>query len=102
MTESVVLLSVVLMLLGPLTPLEMTFLLLLGAILFGRRLPDVGRSLGKGWMEFREGARDFWDREDNSVEGPSAYGAPLYWLLLVVYLFALFVALLALKMNAGS
>lgn len=36
-------------------------------LLFGRRLPEVGRSLGKGIVEFKKGLRDVEDevrRED--------------------------------------
>lgn len=32
--------------------MELTILLILGVLLFGRRLPDVGRYLGKGVSEF--------------------------------------------------
>lgn len=34
---------------------EMLILLVLGLLIFGRRLPEVGRSLGKGIVEFRRG-----------------------------------------------
>lgn len=39
-------------------------------LLFGRRLPEVGRSLGKGIVEFKKGLRDVEDdvkREDSSA-----------------------------------
>src|SRR5205085_2291790 len=34
---------------------EMLILLILGVLLFGKKLPDVGRSLGKGLVEFKKG-----------------------------------------------
>ena len=34
---------------------EMLLLLLLGVLLFGRKLPDIGRSLGKTVIEFKKG-----------------------------------------------
>ncbi len=36
-------------------PMEMVFILGIGVLLFGKRLPEVGRSLGKGIMEFKKG-----------------------------------------------
>jgi len=36
---------------------EMIALIILGVLLFGRKLPDVGRSLGKGIVEFKKGIR---------------------------------------------
>jgi sec-independent protein translocase protein TatA len=41
--------------LGPIGMPELIVLLVLGLLLFGRRLPEVGRSLGKGIVEFRKG-----------------------------------------------
>jgi len=34
---------------------EMLALMILGVLLFGKNLPSVGRSLGKGLMEFKKG-----------------------------------------------
>ena len=45
-------------------PMELTVLLILGVILFGRRLPDVGRYLGKGIMEFKKGMKGLEDDVD--------------------------------------
>ena len=40
---------------------EMLLLAILGVILFGKRLPEVGRSLGKTVMEFKNGLRGMED-----------------------------------------
>lgn len=36
-------------------PQEMIVIAILGVLLFGKRLPEVGKSLGKGIAEFRRG-----------------------------------------------
>ena len=36
---------------------EILLLLLLGVLLFGRKLPDIGRSLGKTVVEFKKGVK---------------------------------------------
>jgi sec-independent protein translocase protein TatA len=40
---------------------EILVLLLLGVLLFGRKLPDIGRSLGKTVVEFRKGVKGLED-----------------------------------------
>jgi sec-independent protein translocase protein TatA len=40
---------------GPLGPFEMICLAILGVLIFGKRLPEVGKSLGKGIVEFKKG-----------------------------------------------
>ena len=39
-------------------PLEMAVILILGLVLFGGRLPEVGKSIGRSLIEFRKGLRD--------------------------------------------
>src|SRR5437660_2600396 len=47
---------------------EMIVLLIIGVLLFGRRLPEVGRYLGKGIVEFKKGIKGLED----DVEGTMA------------------------------
>jgi sec-independent protein translocase protein TatA len=42
---------------GGLGPSEIVIILVIGLLLFGARLPDVGRSLGKSLAEFKRGLR---------------------------------------------
>jgi sec-independent protein translocase protein TatA len=39
-------------------PTEMLIVLVIGVLLFGKNLPNVGRSLGKSLMEFKKGLDD--------------------------------------------
>ena len=40
-----------------LTPMELLIILVLAVLLFGKKLPDVGRTLGKGIVAFKKGLR---------------------------------------------
>lgn len=46
-------------------PQEIMLLLVIGVLLFGRKLPEVGRYLGKGIVEFKKGVKGLED----DVEG---------------------------------
>lgn len=37
---------------------ELLVILAIGILLFGKRLPEVGRSIGKGLLEFKKGLSD--------------------------------------------
>jgi sec-independent protein translocase protein TatA len=50
-----------LLFIGGLSPSEMIIVLLLGLLLFGSKLPDVGRQLGRSLMEFKKGLKGFTD-----------------------------------------
>lgn len=39
-------------------PLEMMLLAGLGLLIFGKRLPEVGRNIGKGIVEFKRGLKE--------------------------------------------
>jgi sec-independent protein translocase protein TatA len=47
-------------------PLEMLIVGIIAVLLFGNRLPEVGRSLGKGLIEFKKGLRDIQNEVDIS------------------------------------
>lgn len=46
---------------GNLNPVELMVVGVVAVLLFGRRLPEVGRSLGKGIVEFKKGLRGLED-----------------------------------------
>src|SRR5258708_35494388 len=52
--------------------MEMAILLFVGVLIFGRKLPDVGRSLGKGIVEFKKGLRGLEDDMDTSIQRADA------------------------------
>ncbi len=50
---------------------EMLIVMVAAVLLFGKRLPEVGRSLGKGIVEFKKGLRGI-EEEFDSASRPSA------------------------------
>jgi sec-independent protein translocase protein TatA len=44
---------------------EILLLVVLGVLLFGRKLPEVGRSLGKTFVEFKKGVKGLEDEVEN-------------------------------------
>ena len=50
---------------------EMMMLMGVAVLLFGKRLPEVGRSLGKGIVEFKKGLSGAVDEFDISGTGPA-------------------------------
>jgi sec-independent protein translocase protein TatA len=52
------------------SPVTMIGLLLLGVLLFGRRLPEIGKYLGKGLVEFKKGLKGLEDDLDVSAPAP--------------------------------
>jgi sec-independent protein translocase protein TatA len=51
-------------------PAEMMIVLVIAVLLFGKRLPEVGRSLGKGLMEFKKGLNDIKSEVDAATYAP--------------------------------
>lgn len=50
---------------------ELLLLLLVGLLVFGpKRLPEMGRSLGKGMREFKESVTSSGPNTDQSAEDP--------------------------------
>jgi sec-independent protein translocase protein TatA len=46
---------------------EMIVIAIVGLLVFGRRLPEVGRSLGKSIVEFKRGVREAKNQLDQDV-----------------------------------
>ncbi|MBY0523167.1 MAG: twin-arginine translocase TatA/TatE family subunit [Gemmataceae bacterium] len=55
---------------------EILVLLVLGVLLFGRRLPEVGRYLGKGIVEFKKGMKGLEDDVDTGGSVSSRASEP--------------------------
>jgi sec-independent protein translocase protein TatA len=61
--------------------MELLVILGLGVLLFGKRLPEVGRSLGRGIVEFKKGLNGLGEEMDitSSLTKPSSnYGGSHY------------------------
>jgi TatA/E family protein of Tat protein translocase len=58
---------------------ELLVLLAIALLLFGKRLPEVGRSMGKGIVEFKKGLRDIQEEVDTQASQPQqpVYRAPI-------------------------
>jgi sec-independent protein translocase protein TatA len=52
-------------------PMEMMVVMVVAVLLFGKRLPEVGRSVGKGLVEFKKGLRGIDDDVDLSARTPA-------------------------------
>ena len=58
---------------------EWIFIAAIGLLIFGKRLPDVGRSLGKGIVEFKKGLKgveDDIEEESNKKTLPDKSARP--------------------------
>ena len=53
-------------------PTEWVVILIIALLLFGRRLPEVMRNLGKGIVEFKRGVRGIEDEIDEEASRPPA------------------------------
>lgn len=51
------------------SPIHWVIILVIALLLFGRRLPEVGRSLGKGITEFKKGLKDVADESTGDQYG---------------------------------
>jgi sec-independent protein translocase protein TatA len=57
-------------------PMELMIVMGIAVLLFGKRLPEVGRSLGRGIVEFKKGLSDVGGELDqNSSAGISSYSS---------------------------
>ena len=50
---------------------ELIVLAVLGLLIFGRRLPEVGRGLGRSIVEFRKGLKGIEDDVEEATSKPS-------------------------------
>ena len=50
---------------------EIVLVLFVGLLLFGRRLPEVGRSLGKTIVEFKKGIREVENEVNVASKAPT-------------------------------
>ena len=48
-------------------PMEIGMIALVGLLVFGNRLPEVGKSLGRGIVEFKKGVKGITDDIDESA-----------------------------------
>jgi len=55
---------------------EWIILLVIGLLIFGRRLPEIGRSIGKTIVEFKKGMNEVTPDLNAPVQGTGAGGAP--------------------------
>ena len=58
------------------SPGHIILLLIVGVLLFGRRLPEVGRYLGKGIVEFKKGLKGLEDEVDTGSAAAPTQQAP--------------------------
>ena len=57
-------------------PWEMMLVAIIALLLFGKRLPEVARSLGKGIVEFKKGIRGIEDEVESAVYSADVPSAP--------------------------
>jgi len=46
-------------------PLEIIVILIIAVLIFGKRLPEIGRSMGKSLVEFKKGLREAKDTKED-------------------------------------
>ncbi len=51
-------------------PFELVVILLVGLLLFGKRLPEIARNLGKGVVEFKRGLKNVEDEIEHAEYTP--------------------------------
>jgi len=52
-------------------PMELMIVGVIAVLLFGKRLPEVGRSMGKGIVEFKKGLREGEQAGDEQEKLPA-------------------------------
>lgn len=51
--------------------MELIIILAIGLLLFGRRLPEIGRSVGKAIVEFKKGVKGVEDEIESGSNAPA-------------------------------
>jgi sec-independent protein translocase protein TatA len=59
-----------------LNPMELMVVLGLAVLLFGKRLPEVGRSLGRGIIEFKKGLRGVEEEFRSATDAVHSHALP--------------------------
>lgn len=55
---------------------ELLALAIIGLLIFGKRLPEVGKSLGKGIVEFKKGLSGIEDEVNSAGQAPAKPAGP--------------------------
>jgi sec-independent protein translocase protein TatA len=58
-------------------PTELIIILVLGVLLFGRKLPEMGKYFGKTIVEFKKGVKGLEDNVDDQSPHATASSAPM-------------------------
>ena len=58
------------------SPQDLIIVAIVGILLFGRKLPEVGRYLGKGIVEFKKGMKGLEDDVDGGFTGSGPPATP--------------------------
>lgn len=58
-------------------PVELLIVGIVALLLFGKRLPEVARSLGKGITEFKKGVRGIEDEVESASTAPRPTSRPV-------------------------
>ena len=57
-------------------PLELAIIFVVAILIFGRRLPDAARSVGKSIVEFKKGLREVKDEVESATKEDSPKSLP--------------------------
>lgn len=63
--------------LGAPGPMELVLLMLVGLLFFGKRLPEVGRSIGQTVVQFKKGLNEVHEDVNRQTPTPATPAAPI-------------------------